>query len=66
VHICRSRLEFFGPRRLGVAGEHPRARGVPRKVCNCSIAPPQGKESSSGRSKKELEKTLARVAFVVL
>ena len=27
-------LGLFGPRRLGVAGEHPRDCGVPWKVCN--------------------------------
>jgi hypothetical protein len=45
-------LGLFGPRRLGVAREHPRYYGVPRKVCNGSIPPPQGKGLTSGRRKR--------------
>ena len=45
-------LGLFGPRRLGAAIEHPRDCGVSQKVCNGSIPPPQGKESTSGRRKR--------------
>jgi hypothetical protein len=45
-------LGLYGPRWLGVAGEHPRACGVPQKVCTGLIPPSQWKESSSGRRKK--------------
>ena len=42
-------LGLFGPRRLDIAGEHPRACGVPREVCNGLIPLPQEKESTSVR-----------------